>query len=163
MEGSLPVSILKGAEKELQKLHVDIAHNSKATVTPTPSGQIEVTLSNGERLVADVFLPTYGLLPNTDFLPKNLLNSKGEVMVDEFLRAKSTADIWAAGDIVDIQRSGYKITRAQATHVAKNLDLVLKRKVPVPYKIPAKGIYTSPCSECARLADKFPQIRWQLL
>jgi NADH dehydrogenase FAD-containing subunit len=148
MEGSLPVSILKGAEKELQKLHVDIVHNSKATVTPTPSGQTEVTLSNGRRIVADVFLPTYGLLPNTDFLPKNLLNSKGEVMVDEFLRVKSTADVWAAGDIVDIQRSGYMITGTQASHVAKNLDLVLKSKAPVPYKIPTNGTYVFSLRRC---------------
>jgi hypothetical protein len=36
-------------------------------------------------------------------VPKEFLNEKGDVMVDQFLRVKGLKDVWAAGDIVDCQ------------------------------------------------------------
>ena len=75
-------------------------------------------------------------------------------MVDEYLRVKSVADIWAAGDIVDCQPSQFIWARSsclrpllremianssviiekQSAALAKNLDLVLQGKDPVIYK-----------------------------
>lgn len=142
MQGSpLTPSIIQGAEKELRRMHVKIVPSTKVTgVTTLSSGETELTLSSGEKLLTDLYLPTTGLLPNTQYLPPNLLNGKGEVMVDENLRVKGTNDVWAVGDVVDIQRSGFMITGAQAQHLVKNVDLVLKKQNPLAYKVPAKGM-----------------------
>ena len=91
-------------------------------------------------------------------MPKDLLNEKGDVMVDQFLRVKNAQDVWAAGDIVDCQPGQFVYTglcsylsallsrfgcmililepfvEKQAAAVAKNLDLTLKGKQPVAYK-----------------------------
>jgi hypothetical protein len=43
-------------------------------------------------------------------VPKDLLNDKGDVMVDQFLRVKGVKDVWAAGDIVDCQPGQFVYT-----------------------------------------------------
>ncbi|PSS25761.1 hypothetical protein M430DRAFT_33354 [Amorphotheca resinae ATCC 22711] len=132
---SLPVNIAKVAEKELQKLHVKIVKGVKITgVKPTEDGKTELTLDNGETKITDLYLPTVGVLPNSEYVPKALLNEKGYVIVDQHLRVKNATDIWAAGDIIDIEPSQLVYCEKQATALAKNLDLTLKGKEPVPYK-----------------------------
>jgi NADH dehydrogenase FAD-containing subunit len=79
-------------------------------------------------------LPTAGIRSNSEFIPKALLNEKGEVKVDQFLRVKDVENIWAAGDIIDIEPSQIIYADKQANHCVKNLDLVLKGKSPVAYK-----------------------------
>lgn len=61
-------------------------------------------------MAVDLYIPTIGLLPNTEYVPKHLLNEKGDVMVDQFLRVKSVEDVWAAGDIVDCQPGQFVYT-----------------------------------------------------
>jgi len=133
--GSLPTHIAQGAENELKKLNVKIVKGVKVTgAKATTDGKQELTLSNGETLTTDLYLPTAGVLPNTDYVPKTLLNEKGDVVVDHFLKVKNVEDIWAAGDVVDIEPSQQVYCEKQAAALAKNLDLVLKGKEPVVYK-----------------------------
>lgn len=73
-------------------------------------------------------------------MPKDLLNEKGEIVMDNYLRVKNAKDIWAAGDVIDLQRSQVVLTEAQAKALAKNLDLVLKESEPVLYKTDGKDI-----------------------
>jgi len=144
---------------------VKLLKDTKITNTSTSStGQTELTLSNGEKMTVDLYLPTIGLIPNTEYVPKKLLNEKGDVMVDQFLQVKGVEGVWAAGDIVDCQPGQFvytglclssfesfhssplfsmerrktmlirERTEKQAAAVAKNLDLVLKGKQPVAYK-----------------------------
>jgi NADH dehydrogenase FAD-containing subunit len=47
------------------------------------------------------------VIPNTEYVPKKLLNDKGDVIVDQFLRVKNAPDVWAAGDVVDCQPSQF--------------------------------------------------------
>jgi len=131
----MPAHISKGAENELAKLNVKIVKNTKITSsTPSADGKTELTLSDGKRVITDLYLPTVGVVPNSEFIPKTLLNEKGEVVVDEFLRVKNIENVWAAGDIVDIEPSQVMYAEKQAAALAKNLDLVLKGKEPVAYK-----------------------------
>lgn len=87
----------------------------------------------------DLFLNTSGVFPNTDFLPKNFLNGMTEVVVDDYLRVESTTNIWAAGDVTDVQEKKVMNARTQAMHLAKNLDLVLRGKKPVAFNRKAPG------------------------
>jgi NADH dehydrogenase FAD-containing subunit len=103
-----PAPVARFAENELKKLHVKTIKETKITsINTTPSSKTELTLSNGDKMVVDLYLPTIGVIPNTEYVPKNLLNGKGDVMVDQFLRVKNAPDVWAAGDVVDCQPSQF--------------------------------------------------------
>lgn len=137
MEQSYPPHISKVVENELEKLKVNVIRKARVTNTAiTSTGQTETTLENGDTLIADLFLPTFGLVPNSQFLPQKFLNEKGEVVVDEYFRVKGATAIYALGDVADIERSAWVYTVPQAEHLARNLDLILSSKEPLPYKSP---------------------------
>lgn len=98
------------------------------------TSQTEISLSNGEKLLCDLYLPTVGTIPNSDYIPKELLDGQNFVKVDQYLRVHGAEDVWAAGDIIDAQPSQYVYADKQALALAKNLDLVLRSKNPVVYK-----------------------------
>ena len=93
-----------------------------------------LSLDNGEKKIVDLYLPTIGVIPNTEYVPKDLLDDKRQVVVDEFLRVKGAQDIWAAGDLINLDFAQIIYAEKQATAAAKNLDLMLKGKEPVAYK-----------------------------
>lgn len=133
--GSLPIHVAKVAENELVKLHVKIVKSTTVSeANTTAEGKTELILSNGEKKVVDLYLPTIGVIPNSEYVPKALLDEKGAVVVDSYLRVKNAENIWAAGDIIDIEASQLVNTQKQAAALAKSLDLVLKGKQPVAYK-----------------------------
>ncbi|RAK79968.1 NAD(P)/FAD-dependent oxidoreductase [Aspergillus fijiensis CBS 313.89] len=82
-----------------------------------------VTLDNGETLETEVYIPTTGVLPNSAYLPREVLDEKGWVVVDEELRVQGPAveGVWAAGDLT--AHPGRLAQRAgeQAGIVAHNL------------------------------------------
>ncbi|KUJ16809.1 FAD/NAD(P)-binding domain-containing protein [Mollisia scopiformis] len=131
----VPPSVATFADNELKKLHVNVIKDTKIiSSTSTTEGKTELALSNGEKMVVDLYLPTIGVIPNSEFLPKSLLDDKGNVMVDQYLKVKGAEDIWAAGDITDCQPAQYIYCEKQAGALARNLDLVLSGKEPVVYK-----------------------------
>lgn len=132
----LPVNIARGAEKELQKLGVKITKGVKVTssTTTTADGKTELVLDNGEKKLVDLYLPTVGLLPNSEYIPKTLLDDKGYVIVDEFLKVKGVEDVWAVGDISNADPSQFVYLQKQISAITKNLDLVIKGKQPLVYK-----------------------------
>ncbi|OJJ98686.1 hypothetical protein ASPACDRAFT_1870966 [Aspergillus aculeatus ATCC 16872] len=80
-----------------------------------------VRLDNGETVETEVYIPTTGVLPNNSYLPQEVLDEKGWVVVGEELRVKGVEGVWAAGDITShparlAQRAG-----EQAGIVANNL------------------------------------------
>ncbi|KAH8590442.1 hypothetical protein B0O99DRAFT_521483 [Bisporella sp. PMI_857] len=135
LDGQVPANVSKVAADQLQSMGVKIVPNTRITSTQKlESGQTELTLSNGEKKVVDLYLPTGGVAPNSEYIPKHLLNEKGFVKVDDYLRVKDVKDVWAAGDITDLDFPQYVYADKQANALAKNLDLVLKDKEPVVYK-----------------------------
>ncbi|KAK3687301.1 hypothetical protein B0T22DRAFT_125089 [Podospora appendiculata] len=124
------------AANELKKLKVNIRYDSQVQRTaPRGDGKIEIFLANGEVVLADLYLPTMGLVPNSEYInAKYLVEGKKTVEVDDFLRVKDTANVWAAGDVVSKPRAGFMITQKQAGAVAKNVELALKGQPPVVAK-----------------------------
>jgi NADH dehydrogenase FAD-containing subunit len=136
--GSMPTNIAKVAENELTNLSVEIVKGTKITeAKPIANGKTELTLSNGEKILTDLYLPTVGIKYNSEFIPKTLLSATGEVEVDHFLKLKGAENIWAAGDITNLEASQFVYAERQATALAKILDAVLKGKEPVAYKVAA--------------------------
>ncbi|KAI0132465.1 hypothetical protein BJ170DRAFT_248978 [Xylariales sp. AK1849] len=128
--------VADNAVSELQKLGVTIKYGSRvASTNELPDGKTEVTLKNGEKITTDLYLPTMGMAPNTEYLPEKVLKEDKFVAVDEFYRVKNATNVWAAGDIVWIPRGGFVIADKQAAGVSKNIDLALHSKAPTPVKL----------------------------
>ena len=100
-----------------------------------PNGRQELTLSDGTKVVTDLYIPAFGLIPNSSYIPAKFLNSNGFVVVDEYLRVKGVEDVWAVGDVSSIEPPQFKTTDTQSAHLAKNILLILNNKKPLPYAI----------------------------
>ena len=100
-----------------------------------PDGRKELTLSSGDKLTTDMYVPTFGLIPNSSYVPASHLNANGSVMVDEFLRVKGAKDVWAIGDVSDVESWQFITCDRQSTHLAKNMISMINNKAPVPYKV----------------------------
>lgn len=107
-------SVASSIEKELQSQGVEVKKGVMATKTEKQDdGKTKVTLDNGETIVTDLYLPTTGMTPNSDFLPPELLNEAKYVDVDDCMRVTAAENIWAAGDIVSRPFASFLNTEAQ--------------------------------------------------
>ncbi|KAF5868648.1 putative amid-like mitochondrial oxidoreductase protein [Botrytis fragariae] len=144
LEGT-PASVSKTATKQLENLQVKIKVSTKVSGTAkTPDGKTEITLSNGEKIITDLYIPTMGLIPNSSFIPEKYLNPAGFAMVDQFLRLKDAENVWVVGDVSAVERPQYVNTDKQSTHVAKNIVLILKNSEPLSYKVADKNMLAVP-------------------
>ncbi|KAI1399520.1 FAD/NAD(P)-binding domain-containing protein [Hypoxylon fuscum] len=128
-------SLASNVAGELKKLGVQVRKSARVEGSAElPDGKVEVQLQGGDKILTDVYLPTMGLVANTEYLPADMLTDKKFVDIDEFYRAKGTKDVWAAGDIVWKPRASFVLSEKQSAGVAKNIDLALKGKPPTPVK-----------------------------
>jgi len=124
--------------KALANLEVDVKLNTKAVGSvQLPDGRKELTLSSGDKLTTDMYVSTFGLIPNSTYIPASYLNANGSVMVDEFLRVKGARDVWAIGDVSDVESWQFITCDRQSTHLAKNMISLMNNKPPLPYKVAA--------------------------
>lgn len=101
-------------EHEITKIGVQVKKGVRAERSKTlANGKTEVMLSDGSKIVTDLYLPTMGLQPNTEWVDKKHLNEHNYVEVDEFYRVKNAEDVWACGDIVSTPRAAFMITDKQ--------------------------------------------------
>ncbi|PHH86684.1 hypothetical protein CDD83_9882 [Cordyceps sp. RAO-2017] len=123
--------------RELRRLGVEVRSGVRADrVDPDPGKALSVSLSDGSRLATDLYLPTTGLAPNSDFLPPAFRTERGYVDVDDCMRVRAADAVWALGDVVSRPRPSFLATDTQAAGVAKNLELVLQGKDPRPVRGP---------------------------
>lgn len=123
------------ATKYLGLLGVDVCVSCPVTTTnELPDGKTQIVLESGEKLTTDVYIPTYGVVPNSSFLPMDLLNERGFIKVDELLGVKGTKDIYAIGEISDCEAMNFLSLDAQSKHMARNAVLILSGKHPLAYK-----------------------------
>ncbi|OZA75420.1 MAG: hypothetical protein B7X77_07360, partial [Caulobacter sp. 39-67-4] len=96
-------------ERELRAMGVELHKGAKATSVDResrPDGTIVVTLSDGGSFETDAYLSTSGQVPNTRWMPKNLLTDKGYVDVDDATtRHKKYPNVWSAGDASSLPTS----------------------------------------------------------
>ncbi|KAI2620850.1 FAD/NAD(P)-binding domain-containing protein [Xylaria nigripes] len=128
-------SIASNAMAELKRLNVVVRGSARVTESSIlPDGKYEVVLENGEKISTDLYLPTMGMTPNTEFLADALLTEKRFVNVDEFSCVKGAENVWAAGDVVPNPRCSFVHADKQAAGVAKNIDAVLRGTTQTPVK-----------------------------
>ena len=105
---SLRPALGKKAERKLKGLGIDVIYNSRVTNnSTTKDGRTTVTLSNGDVLEADYFVPAYGVSPNSAWLPKSLLNERNYLITNaETLRVDEAGPrVYALGDITAYSRN----------------------------------------------------------
>ncbi|KAJ2904431.1 nucleotide-binding domain-containing protein [Zalerion maritima] len=105
----------------LQKLGVDVI--TGASVVGHKGRQAE--LSTGRTIDADLYLPLFGVTPNTEFLPSAMLTPRGDVLQEPTLQAKGFDNVWAAGDAGSVEWKTAAKADPQAAHVTQNLSAVL--------------------------------------
>jgi NADH dehydrogenase FAD-containing subunit len=109
-------SIAASTRAELEKLGVQIRTGTRVeSVKEVGGDKTEVVLEGGETIVTDLYLPTMGLVPNSDFVDGMYKDEKGWVVVDECLSVKGAEGVWAAGDVVGKPRCGFLITQKQVS------------------------------------------------
>src|ERR1700761_775971 len=86
-----PTRMSTYATKELLNLKVELKLQTKVMGSAQmPDGRTELKLSSGDTLITDMYIPTFGLTPNSSYVPTKFLNSNGFIMVDEYLKVKGT-------------------------------------------------------------------------
>ena len=125
-------SVHQVVERDLQKLGVKLVYNTQVKgVQKTPkeaqgeTSQTSLRLSDGSDLIADLYLPLFGVQVNTGFLPLNLLDSAGNLIQDKTMRVQGTKNVWAIGDVGSIETKQLTVTDAQIIHLSAALDSVL--------------------------------------
>lgn len=77
-----------------------------------------------------MYVPAYGLVRNSSYVPEKFLNSARAVVVDEYLKVKGADSVWALGDITNVENMQYMPCTNQTTYVAKSIVSILKSKTP---------------------------------
>ncbi|KAH7391751.1 hypothetical protein BKA66DRAFT_25789 [Pyrenochaeta sp. MPI-SDFR-AT-0127] len=130
-----PPSVSNLATTALKDLQVSITYNTKVLKSSLlPKGGQELMLSSGETILADLYIPTFGLLPNSSYIPAHFLNATGFVTVDENLNIKGTTNVWALGDVADVEYCQFASCNRQSIHVAKSIVAALNGRTTAPYK-----------------------------
>src|SRR6185312_13870754 len=74
---TLRPAIGKIAQQKLNALGVDVVYNERVTgAKESEDGRTVITLAKGNTLEADLYVPAYGVVPNSSWLPIELLDEK---------------------------------------------------------------------------------------
>ena len=125
----------RAAEKLLAKHNVKVVKNNKvveAVQQADGERQWIVSLDDGKKLKADLYISTTGATPNNDFIPAEFLSPDGWVNVDGHFRV-GQQPIYAVGDITTQPiRTSLKVAE-QIPIVVANLkaDVLRRGKHPV--------------------------------
>ena len=130
-------SIAKKAEEHLAKVGVTVIKNSRVTTTtPHDAGtesaltsRATLTLSDGKTLDADLYIPSTGTRPNTNFIHDELLTPDGRVETNaSTLRVeKAGPRIYAIGDAASYARPAIHLITSAIPVICANIkrDLLL--------------------------------------
>jgi len=113
-------------EKKLKEKGVKIITSAKVTGAEKSTDGTKawtVSLDNGKKLSADLYIPTTGAIPNNSFIPAQFLDSNGWVKVNKELRVQSAGSsalpIYAVGDVnTNDMRLSFKATEQAKVAVA---------------------------------------------
>lgn len=155
-DGTLPLrpearyDVRRMAASELASLNVKIVANTRVVgAVTTPAGRQSLALrssggknkNNGHdtgtettttTLETDLYIPTFGVYPNTSFAPAAMLDLDRRIMVDRrTLQATGHANIFALGDAANAQTANGKHADAQVRFLGPALqDRLAGRPVP---------------------------------
>ncbi|KAF2819398.1 FAD/NAD(P)-binding domain-containing protein [Ophiobolus disseminans] len=100
-------AISKTAEQKLKALGIDVVYNSRVVdAQEDKNGRTTIILAKGDKLEADLYVPAYGVLPNSSWLPSNLLNESNYLKTDLKMRVAGAGPrVYAFGDVASYSRN----------------------------------------------------------
>lgn len=130
VEGDQPLSglmagVRKAAGDGLEKLGVRLVRNARVVTSSVSEEGTLVALTNGQAIKADLYLPFFGMRPNTGFMSPQYLDKSGSIRLDKTLRVAGLTNVWAVGDVGNLQKKQLVYAEKQAHHLARNLEAVL--------------------------------------
>ncbi|KAK3359250.1 hypothetical protein B0T25DRAFT_564272 [Lasiosphaeria hispida] len=143
-------SVRETAVRELKRFNVKIITNTRV-VAETKGGKGAPTIlqlttlgSHGKKetdsLETDLYLPVFGVVPNTSYLPPSMLDEHGFVNQTSTLRAKGHDNIFVVGDAGNIQEPRGKTADEQVMHLVKILDAYLLGADELPEYRPSESV-----------------------
>lgn len=79
------------------------------------------------------------MVPNSSFIPPDLLDAHGYIKVDQYLAIEGREDVFAIGDVSNVEAPQFWFVNTQAGHMAKNLVQIMLGKPMIPYKASTTG------------------------
>lgn len=123
-------SVRKQTKTELEKLNVKLIPNTTVTAVEHSGNDTTLTLTSSDgktkTLTTQAYLPTTGGVPNSSFVPANLLDSDGYILQTQSLQVKGYDNIFVLGDVGNLERSTAGVADAQVVHLIKALPIHLK-------------------------------------
>lgn len=97
----------QAAEQKLAALGVHVVYKQRVVDTQASGDKTMLTLADGSRIQADLFVPAYGVQPNTAFLAPHLLDDTKYLRVNEqTLRVDAAGSrVYAIGDVASYSRN----------------------------------------------------------
>ncbi|KAF2036402.1 FAD/NAD(P)-binding domain-containing protein [Setomelanomma holmii] len=103
-------AISQQAEQLLKRVGCNIVYNTKVVSTTKEGDETKIELSNGETIVADIYIDATGVRPNTGFLPKEWLDNRNKVACNhKTLRVEHESAgprVYVIGDVGSYTRGG---------------------------------------------------------
>ncbi|KAL2019980.1 hypothetical protein VTK56DRAFT_8980 [Thermocarpiscus australiensis] len=140
-DGDLPLSpkfkreVREAAKNQLERLKVKLVTNTRVESSSTSTNSITLvtkkssspsdkagTTTTTTTIRADLLLPTYGVTPNTSYLPPSMLDDRGFVKQTPSLRAEGHDNIFVVGDAGNLEDPQGVHTDRQVVHVVKLLE-----------------------------------------
>lgn len=125
----------------LKNLKVNIVPSARVTTVSNAAGNsgrkvLQVTLEDGSQktLETDVYIPAFGMSPNSQFAPTQMLDSSGRFKQTLELRAEGHDNIFVIGDVGNLQAATGKIVDDQVIQLSKILPAYLSRQELPLYK-----------------------------
>jgi NADH dehydrogenase len=132
------------AEKALEKRKINILLNS----TVQEVSETKIIISNEDGITSldkDIVIWTAGVQPNLSYLESEEIEKKfGRILVNNNLQIENYKNCFAIGDISIIKGMEDLPTTAQVAmqegnHLAKNLELLIQGKDPLPFEFQDNG------------------------
>jgi len=128
-----PDKFRKAVETSLRARNIDIILGDFIDTIPEP-GVTPITTRSGKTLEGDLVIAARGPRPNTSILSslgEDILTSKGFVKINPTFQLKSLPDVYAIGDIIDVQEEKQAgKTPGHVSVVAANILSSLQGKEP---------------------------------
>jgi NADH dehydrogenase len=132
------------AEKALEKRKINVLLNS--TVKEVSETKISISTEVGiTSLDKDIVIWTAGVKPNLSYLQTDDLTKKyGRILVNDNLQIENQKNCFAIGDIAIIAGmeelpSTAQVAMQEGNHLAKNLELLIQGKDPLPFEFQDNG------------------------
>ncbi|KAK9770145.1 hypothetical protein AB5N19_04640 [Seiridium cardinale] len=134
----------KTALSQLEGLKIKVVSETKVTSITQSGGQqvLELTGKDGSKttIKADLFVPTYGMVLNTQFAPADMRDANGYMNQDTFLRAPKYKNVFVLGDAGNLQPMQALNVENQVRHLTKNFEAYLETGKLEEYKFDDKVV-----------------------